>query len=267
MAEALHLWRLTVAARVRAQLQYRASFAMNFFGMLVVSALDFAVILVLFETVPELGGFSVQEVAFLYGTSQLAFALTDLAIGHLDDFPVMIREGTFDLILVRPLGTLFQVVTADFALRRVSKIAQAVAVLAYALVAVDVDWTAGRVAMVPVMVVSGAVVFASIWILGAAALFWTVEGGEWLNAFTYGGSFLSQYPANVFGPWFRRMFVYLLPFGFVAYFPGLYVLGREDPLGLPRVLQFAAPVVAAVAACVAGLAWRGAVRHYRSAGG
>jgi ABC-2 type transport system permease protein len=267
VVEALRLWRLIVGARIRAQLQYRVSFALNVVAVLAVYVLDFVVILVLFESVPALGGFSVEEVAFLYGTSQLGFAITDLAIGHLDDFPVMIREGTFDLILVRPLGTLFQVVTADFALRRAAKIVQAVAVLGYALVALDIDWTPGRAAMLAAMVASGAVIFAAVWILGAAALFWTVEGGEWLNAFTYGGSFLAQYPANVFGSWFRRLLVYLLPFGFVAYFPGLYVLGREDPLGLPRLLQFVSPLVAVAAAVVAALAWRGAVRHYRSAGG
>lgn len=267
MGESLRLYGLIVAARIRAQLQYRLSFALNASAVLVVSALDFVVILVLFESVPALGGFTVAEVALLYGTSQLAFALTDLAIGHLDDFPVMIREGTFDLLLVRPLGSLFQVVTADFALRRVGKIVQALVVLGYALSTVDVDWTAGRAAMLAGMVASGAVIFASIWVLGASALFWTVEGGEWLNVFTYGGSFLSQYPVNVFGSWFRRLLVYLLPFGFVAYFPGLYVLGRDDPLGLPRALQFASPLVALAAAVVAGLAWRGAVRHYRSAGG
>jgi ABC-2 type transport system permease protein len=54
---------------------------------------------------------------------------------------------------------------------------------------------------------------------------------------------------------------------FVAYFPALYVLDKPDPLGLPRVLQFLSPLVAVVAAGLAGLVWRAAVRRYRSAGG
>ena len=40
-----------------------------------------------------------------------------------------------------------------------------------------------------------------------------------------------------------------------------------DPLGLPRALEFASPAVAVCAAAAAGLIWRSAVRHYRSAGG
>ena len=73
--------------------------------------------------------------ALLYGIAAISFALTDLAIGHLDLFPQMIRDGTFDQILVRPLPSLFQVIASDFALRRVGKILQGVAVLVVALVA------------------------------------------------------------------------------------------------------------------------------------
>jgi ABC-2 type transport system permease protein len=267
VAERLRLYRLLVGARVRAQLEYRASFVLNTLANGAIAGLEFAVVLILFGKVTRLGGFSVEEVAFLYGVSALAFAFADLTIGHLDDFPRLLREGSFDLLLVRPLGSLFQLVTSDLALRRLGRVAQGLAVLAWSLTAVDVDWTLGRALMVPVMVVAGAVIFAAIWTLGAAALFWTVEGGEWLNAFTYGGSFLTQYPATVYGRWFRRLLVYLLPLGFVAYFPALYVLDRDDPLGLPSVLQFASPLIAVVAALVAMVAWRGAVRHYRSAGG
>ena len=77
-------------------------------------------------------------------------------IGHLDLFPQMIRDGTFDQILVRPLPSLLQVVASDFSLRRLGKLAQGIACSSVALVAVDVDWTLGRALMLPLAVVSGA---------------------------------------------------------------------------------------------------------------
>jgi ABC-2 type transport system permease protein len=61
--------------------------------------------------------------------------------------------------------------------------------------------------------------------------------------------------------------IFVVPIAFVGYFPSLYVLGKEDPLGLPAALQFASPLVAVAAGLVAGLVWRTAVRRYRSAGG
>ena len=261
------VYRRLIGARIRAQLQYRWSFVLNAVGAALATFLDFAAILVIFEQVDALGEWSVAEVALLYALSSVAFALTDLAIGHLDLLPQMIRRGELDVILVRPLGSLFQVVSSDFALRRLGKAVQGLCVLAVALATLDVDWTPGRAAMLVVAVVAGAVIFAGVWIAVATVAFWLVDSIEVANAFTYGGNFLAQYPVNIFGSWLRRFVIFVVPMAFVSYFPSLYVLGKDDPLGFPRVLQFVSPLVA-LASIVAGSAiWRYAVRHYRSAGG
>ena len=140
-------------------------------------------------------------------------------------------------------------------------------VLGYALPGAGVDWTPGRVLVFATMVPAGVVLFAAMWVGGLCVLFWTIEGTEFSNAFTYGGQYLTQYPIDIYSDWLRRFLAYLVPTAFVAYFPALYVLGKEDPLGLPSALQFCAPLIAVAAACLAGLTWRLAVRHYRSAGG
>ena len=37
---------------------------------------------------------------------------------------------------------------------------------------------------------------------------------------------------------------FLLPIAFVNWYPCLYLLGRDDPFGMPSWLQFASPVAA-----------------------
>jgi len=256
-----------VGARVRSQLEYRLSTALQLVGVGILTATDFVAIAVIFANVPELGEWSLGEVAFLYALATISFALTDIAIGHLDLFPQMIREGTFDQILVRPLPSLLQVVAADFALRRLGKALQGLAVLAFALTIVDVDWTVGRALAIPLAIAAGAVIYGAVWIALATVAFWIVDAIELVNAFTYGGSFLSQYPLGIFARWLRGLVVFVVPLAFVAYFPALYVLDKDDELGLPRALSFASPFVATLAALAAGAVWRNAVRHYRSAGG
>ncbi len=261
------LYRRLVGAHLRSQLQYRLSFALDLTGATLLTFLDFVAILVIFSQVDALGDWSVAEVALLYGLATISFAFADLVIGHLDLFPNMIRQGTFDVILLRPLPSLFQVVASDFAVRRVGKALQGLAVLAVALAGLDVDWTVGRVVMLPVAVVSGALIYGAVWVALATIAFWIVDAIEFVNAFTYGGNFLSEYPLEVFAAWLRSLVVFVLPIAFVAYFPALYVLDKDDGLGLPDALRFASPAVAVAAAAVAGLVWTRAVRHYRSAGG
>lgn len=261
------LYARLVAARIRSQLQYPASFALQTIGMFLLSFLDFIEILVIFANVPALGGWSISQVALLYGLSSLTFALTDLAIGHLDSLPQLVREGSFDLVLIRPRGTMYQVLSHDFQIRRLGKIAQSVAVLAFALLANDIDWTPARIAVLGVSIVSGVLIFAAIWVAAICIVFWTTDGNEAANAFTYGGSYLTHYPINIYDPWLRRLLAFAIPTAFVAYFPALYILGKADPLGLPPGLQLASPAIAVAACAVAAGIWSFAVRHYQSAGG
>lgn len=262
----IDLYRRLVGARIRAQLQYRASFALDLIGQFFSTFVDFLGVVIIFAHLSRLAGWSLAEVAFFYGTANMSFALTDLFIGHLDLFPRMIRDGTFDLILVRPAGSLIQVLTSDFAMRRLGRVFQGAVVLAIALSLLRVPWSLGRVSMLVVMVVSGFFIYASVWIIAMTITYWAVDGREIANSFTYGGSFLASYPVNIFGGWLRRLLAFVVPMAFVSYFPGLYVLDHPDPLGAPRILQFCAPLVALILTLLAARIWQFGVRHYRSTG-
>lgn len=102
MVEELRLWRLLVAARVRSQWQYRASFLLYAGASFLASLVDFAALAAIFTKVPQLGGWSLAEVAFLYGITGLAFHLADFAVGSVDELSRRVKDGTFDSLLLRP---------------------------------------------------------------------------------------------------------------------------------------------------------------------
>ena len=252
-------------SRVRAQLQYRLPFTLQVIGMFGATFLDFLLILVVFSHLTSLGGWSLWEVAFLYGASYLPFKLADVFVGKVERLGDWIRTGQFDSVLVRPLGTLGQALTADMDLKQVGGLAQGLAVFGVALAHVDIDWTPARGCMLLLMLMSGFVIFASVWIATNAAAFWLVNVREASNAFTYGGNYLTQFPLDIFAPWFRRVFAFLIPVAFVNYFPSLYLLGKP-PGSWPGVLRFASPLIAVATSAAAAIVWRAGVRHYSGTG-
>ncbi len=266
MASLASIYLRLIAARARGQLQYRVSFVLQLAGSFALSFIDFAAVLVIFQHLPYLAGWSLGDVAFLYGSSYIAFQLTDIAIGHLDLLPQLIQTGEFDLVLIRPLGALFQVLTADFTMRKLGSLAQGVIVFGFALSRVQVDWTAGRVLVTLLIPPIGMLIFGSVWVLGASTTFWTVRTMEIINSFTYGGQALTSYPMHIYGTWLRRLFIFVVPVAFVNYFPALYVLNKPDPLGAPGFVHFLSPLVAVAAVLIASRVWQFGVRHYRSTG-
>ncbi|RII19747.1 hypothetical protein DSC45_07025 [Streptomyces sp. YIM 130001] len=266
MVDGLRAYRMIAAMWIRSTMTYRASFAMTLFGNFATTALDFVAILLMFSHIDALGGFTLGEIAFLYGASGIAFGLADLVMGSMDRLGRRVRDGTLDTLLVRPAPVLVQVAADRFALRRLGRITQGVLVFGYALTVVDIDWTVTRALLVPVMLLSGAAIFSAVFTAGAAFQFLAQDSAEVQNAFTYGGTTLLQYPPSIFAQELVRGVTFVLPLAFVNWLPALYILGREAPAGLPSWLAFLPPVVAVACCLLASVAWRAGLRSYRSTG-
>ncbi len=266
MASTLGIYRRIGASRVRAQAQYRFSFGLQVIGAFLFSFMDFAMILVLFTHLEQLSGWSLGEIAFLYATSYMPFRCVDILMTNMDRLPMLIRLGTFDQVLTRPLGSLGQVLTGDLDVRHIGGIAQGAAIFVYALGHVSVDWTLARVLVLVSMFASAMVIFGGVWVVTNSIAFWTTDAREIANTFTYGGNYVTNYPLHIFGRWLRRILTFAVPLTFVNYFPTLFILGRPDVTGSPPVFRFLSPVAAIVVALVGGAIWRFAVRHYRSTG-
>ena len=266
LALGLSAYGLIVRMWVRSTLAYRTSFVMMAVGNFAATALDFVAIMLMFSQVDALGGFSLPEVAFLYATSCVSLGLADLLFGSMDRLGRRVRDGTLDTLLLRPAPVFAQVAADRFALRRLGRITQGLLVLGWSVTRLDVDWTVGRMLMVPLMVVCGAAIFAAVFTAGAAFQFLAQDAAEVQNSFTYGGNAMLQYPPTVFGKDLVRGVTFLIPLAFVNWLPALRLLGRPDPLGLPDWVDFMGPAVAALMCGGAGLAWRCGVRAYRSTG-
>jgi len=251
---------------VRSTMAYRTSFLMLAAGAFAGSVLDFVAILIMFSHVRVLGGFSLPEVALLYGTSSTSLGLADLLLGSFDRIGARVRDGTMDTMLVRPVPVLAQVAADKFALRRLGRIAQSVLVLGWGVYAAHVDWSPGRQALLAVTVLAGGAIFGSLFVLGGAFQFWAQDAAEVQNSFTYGGGTLLEYPPTVFAKELVRGATFVVPLAFVNWLPVLRLLGRDDPLGLPGWVDFAGPAVAVLCCALAGLAWRAGLRAYRSTG-
>jgi ABC-type uncharacterized transport system permease subunit len=255
---------LLAATWIRAAAQYPLSMALLTFGSFVVTGLDMAAIGVIFVHTSSLGGFSLPEVMFLYGTSGMSFALADMLFGNVDKLSQHVRTGAFDVMLIRPVSPFVQMAVDRFTFQRLGRTAQAGTVLAIALAHLHVPWQ--RAWMIPLMVLCGIVLFAAIWTLGGALQFLLTDAPEVANAFTYGGGQLTQYPLTVYGSDLVRAVTFIVPLAFVNWQPGLFVLDRPDPFGLPGWLRFLAPGAALTLACAAAFAWRAGLRRYRSTG-
>ena len=257
---------LLVRMWIRSTLAYPVSFALMAAGNALITVLDFAAVLIIFSHLSAFGGFRLAEMGLLYGTASLALGIGDLVVGSVERLGDRIRSGEVDVWLVRPVPAFVQAAADQFALRRLGRPLQAAVVLAIAVPQLDVDWDALRIGLLVVSAVCGAVIFAAIFVMGAALQFIAGDAAEVANSFTYGGQQLTQYPLTIFGADIVKAATFVVPLAFVNYYPVLFVLDKPVPLGLPSWTGLLCPLVAALVAAVGALAWRAGIRRYRSTG-
>lgn len=249
---------------VRASLQYPVSFWTMTVGGMLATGIDFLGIWVMFSHLTTYGGFTLREMGFLYGSSQLGIGIADLAVGNVERIGQQVRLGRLDAMMTKPVPLLVQVCADQFALRRISRIIQAVAILTWA--SWTVDWTTTKVLVLVVMTVCGGIIFFGVFVAFSCVQFWTSDASEFANAFTYGGATLLTYPLTVFPRQIVLSLTFVLPLAFVNWYPSLYILDRSGSSTLPQWLEFASPVAALVMVVVTIAAWRAGVRHYTSTG-
>lgn len=267
LRDALSLLLAYYAVSLRAQLQYRTSFVLSFLAQLIVTGVEFLGIWALFARFGPLEGWSLAQAAVLYGVVNSGFAVADLLAGSLERFgSEFVRTGDYDRLLLRPRPTLLQLMGQDFQLRRLGRLTQALVVLGWALSAVGGGLTLAGGLVLLLAFVGAVALFTGLLFAHSALGFWTVESLEIGNVLTYGGTQTAQYPITIYHRLLRRFFTWLVPIACVSYFPVVFALGVEDPLGSSAGFQVLAPLTGpAFLLATLGL-WRLGERRYASTG-
>lgn len=264
----LDLYRRLISVQIHSQLQYPVSFWIDVIGTGIALYTFFGSLTLILQRFGDLGGWRLGEIAFLFGLLEMSFGLMDMIFAGFDpqNFGRRVRRGTFDQLLLRPVNITLQVLGDDFILRRLGRIAQGMVIFAIALNLTNIQWTAGKVLYLPLVIVGIVAFFGGLYIVGATITFWTVESIEVMNIFTYGSSELISYPMHIYPNWLRNFFTLIIPAALLNYYPALYFLDKPDPLGMPPILRFMSPLAGLLVLALSLLFWRFGIGHYQSTG-
>ncbi len=263
MFDTMRLYWKLVGVCIRSQMQYRASFLMLASAHFVATFVDILGIWVLFDRFKMVKGWTLPEVAIIYGIMHMGFAAAEAFARGFDTFSQIIRTGEFDRYLLRPMGTLLQVAVRDVQILRVGRFLQGFIVLAWGITTLELPLLSLHIPIIIFSIIGAVCIFYGLFVIQATISFWTIESLEIMNITTYGGLAVGQYPISIFKKYFRLAFTFVIPLACVGYYPVATMLHHEAyPLWMGLLFPLAG-VLFLVAAC---RLWDFGVRHYHSAG-
>jgi ABC-2 type transport system permease protein len=259
---ALSLW----GASVRGELQYRANFVIMVLMGIVYQCTGFAFIWVVLSRFQAVAGWTLGEVAFLYGLRLVMHALNGAITGGLYSLEWQVRQGDFDRYLVRPAPALLQLLCQRVHISIFGDLLGGLALFVAATSFVAVDWSASALLYLGLAIIGGALVEMALRVLFSALAFRFLSANAFLFLLDTIFSNFANYPLKIFGGVLEFLLTFGLPLAFMAYFPATVLLGRTGELRVSPIFAYGAPLAGVVWLALALLIFQRELRHYQSSG-
>lgn len=243
---------------VKSILVYDMDYLFGIAAMAIKSAVNFCMLLLLFRLVDSIKGWSFEEMLFLYGMNTVAYALWHCFFIDVITIPSYIQSGEFDRFLLKPIDPLFQIMMEGFDEDGWGELLFGIAVVMISIVKLEL-WSA-KLIFLPLFCLAGGLIFAAFSIICSSAAFYTI-GNVDLTRNVMDFQEFAKYPMSIFSGVVKGIFTFVIPIGFVAYYPGLLYIQNDG--GWMSAGTFPVAIVFFV---IAWKWWHCALRKYSSSG-
>lgn len=220
----------------------------------------------LFSRIPDIAGWTVWEVAILYGLALIPRGLTELFCDGPWSLRTKVNSGAFDRLLVRPVSPALQTTTQIASIHGLGQLTLGTIVLLIGASRSGVDWTPWTIPFLLLVILSSTVMLAALNYLINMIGFGEPSTQSALTTM-YGIMIdFAKFPLDIYNVVIRfvvTVVAVVTPYAFVSYFPGLLLLGKETSW---RWLGVATPVVAALAVAITAWLWHKALNRYQGVG-
>lgn len=262
LSAGIALW----SAGFRSTLQYRTDTFIVIAMALAFQCTGFAFIWVLLSRFESLAGWTLGQVAFLYGLRLIVHALAGVLTGPIFSLEDQVRSGEFDRYLLRPLSPLVQFMTQRVEISILGDLLGGLAIFVVANQAVGLAWTPLSILYLGLAIVGGALIEGAVRILVGALTFRTLSSQSLLFLTDSVFSNFANYPLTIFGTILQYIFIFIFPLAFVAFLPATILLDKTTDLQVSPLFAYAAPVVGILWAVAAARLFNRELSHYQSAG-
>jgi len=222
----LRLFREFLRVSIMTELAYRVNFVVQLFQSFLELATALGGLAVIFSFTNNLGGWRPDEVLALLGIYFLLGGVIGLVIqpgmAQLID---SVRDGTLDFTLTKPEDAQLLVSASRVEIWKFIDIALGIGVLAIALIRLGEQVTLVQALEFAGMLLSGAAIIYSFWLILATLSFWFVRVENILEIFQSMYE-AGRWPISLYPGWLRFLLTFIVPVAFATTVPAEALTGR-----------------------------------------
>lgn len=258
----IRIYRLFLVQYIKTLMQSKLNFFIGLFGCLFVQASGIIFLYLIFEQIPLLNGWSMNELIFIYGFAQIPKGIDHFFADYIWLLASrMVTNGEFDRYLLRPIPPFFQLLCDRVQLDAVGELLIGGALVIMSVVNGTVHVSFINIVLFVISILAGAIIYTSVKLFFASLAFWMTNSSPVLQL-GYEMSGFAKYPISIYSKPIQIFCSIIIPFAFAAFYPASYFITNENVL----TTIFAEVMVAVVIWIIAFSVFKKGVKAYKSVG-
>lgn len=243
-------------------LEYKIDFLIGLSGFLLLQICGVFTLKIIFESIPNLDGWSYYEVLFIYAFAQIPRGLDHMLSDNLWGLSLsIVRRSLFDKYLMKPINPLFYLIAEKFQTDAFGELIVGIILLGYSINKLKISISIQFILLLFLYIICGTVIYFAIKLIFASLAFWMRTSGAILNM-VYSISDFAKYPVSIYPKAIRVIISIVIPFAFTSFFPASCCLRKDNVVELSLLIVFIAICLFKIAIKI----WNMGINKYESAG-
>lgn len=251
---------------LKSMVEYRGAFISHSIAKIIGWGADFLMLFVMISQVNQLNGWGAYEMLLLFGLQLWDYSMAGFFFYNVkENFSQYIQYGDFDQVLTKPVNPLFFLVCREFNTGYFSNLVVGGVAIAISIVKLNIQITLGNCFNFLIAMLGGTLIYCGIMMVQIFPSFWTIRSDamgetEWVFRT------ITRYPLSIFHKFLQYLFVFIIPYAFVNFFPAQILVSGNDFLGLSSYVKYLSLPVGIGFFLIMYVIWKIALKHYSSSG-
>ncbi|BBI30896.1 ABC transporter permease [Cohnella abietis] len=263
----LKLYARFIPIYFKSKTEHGFGFYMDFVGFALTHIVSYTVIWALMSRFQTINGWSMYEVMLLYTLNMLTYAIAAVFFFfQMNDVEEDVHKGSFDSLLVKPINPFIHMIIRSFGHFFLGDIAIAIIMLGFCFSRLDIHPDLGTYVSFVFMLLGAVLVQASFIVITGSMCFWIVRARSVVNIVIFGIRGFADYPISIYGKFLRVILTFIIPYGFVNFYPSHLILDKEGGSLFASWLPYATPIIGLLLFFIAYRVWNAGLNRYQGTG-
>lgn len=231
----LRIYQKLFIQNLKSKMSYRFDFFISLLGILFVNLSGFVAFWIIFKNFSSLMGWSYYEMLFLYGFSLIALTPVQCFFDNNWNLLSYVFSGDFIKYCFKPVDIFFYYISEVFDVKGIGQFIIGIIILLHSCNHLNIVFSALMIIKLIFALISSSLFMIAIMNFASASSFYIVNGSYFVMILSNKFKDYAKYPITIFNSFMRFIFTFIIPVGFMAYYPSLEFISTKKPIFLTYI--------------------------------